>query len=407
VSFLLILRGLNCFSNKPTVSASVRGRHQPRRLTHLHRLLSLTFTNLLSFTKSEEGSASVLPSPGVSCYTGESTIYSSENPSSSQRTFLAPPVPELNFFLLGKGEPGPGCGFITAARICDNPDCGKVHYVKAHCDRKACPDCYKRWISNEVDKAAARVLSREALNRHKGTRLVHIVLSPPESEKPATKKELDMLIHDGYEYIKEKGALGGLVVFHAFRVSEYAKEEARKEHMKHWAWIRKQKHPESYYRYSPHLHLIAFVNHLKPPEAGEKWVYKTIVNEKGQPVDFLRKAKREKELKGLIAYLLSHAVTIEGAEDSFHSLRWFGSCSYNQFQTTLEELESIEKPELEDKCHICGSPLVGIWKWKERWYYAARDGDIDKPKYWREIETALAGEPPPFGAEFYLLGKKK
>lgn len=307
---------------------------------------------------------------------------------------------------MGKGEKGLECGVIKASFICDNPDCGKVHYVRGHCDRKACPVCYTRWIKEEVNKVSARLLSKEALNHHPGKRLVHIILSPGPEEKPVTKKELDMLIHEGYEYIKEKGALGGAMIFHAFRVSRYAKEEARKEGIKHWAWIRKQKQPELYYSYSPHLHLITFINHLKPPEKGEKWVYKTKVNKKGQVINFMQKAKRDKALKALTAYLLSHAVTIEGAEDSFHSVRWFGTCAYNQFQTTLEELESKEKPENELKCKICGSPLVGLWTWQQRWYWAALHHDIDQPEYWNEICNALDGEPPPDNAKDFLIGRE-
>jgi len=383
----------------------------------------------------------IAPVSGVSCYTGESSSNVSINGSIVQTTFVAPPIPDLKFFLLGKGERGPGCGDIHAVSICDNPDCGKVHYAKAHCDRKACPVCYTRWIHEETNNVSARLLSEEALKRHKSNRLVPIVVSPRQDNKPVTKEELNMLIHDGYEYLKNKGVLGGSMIFHAFRVTKHAKEEAIKEGIRYWAWIRKQEHPEDFYYYSPHMHITAFVGWLEAPlekntnhqvneylesvgvidnyeryilldnegtarerKLEREWIYKTKVNEKGKVIDLKRKAKREKEVKGLTAYLLSHAVTIEGVEDSFHSVRYFGTCSYNKFKKTKEEKESNEKPEEESKCKICGFPLVGLWTWQQRWYWAVVYHDIDEPKYWNEICSALDGEPPPDNAKDFLIG---
>ena len=326
----------------------------------------------------------------VSCLYGESTAIPYHNGQIYQTTFHAPPLPELRWFLVGKGVKGSECGESYAGFICDNPSCGKVHYVEYHCRRRACPECYHLWVHEEVDKVVARLLSRESLVRNRGKRLVHIVLSPDQDEKPATHEELRALFASGYEYIREKGAVGGTAIFHAFRATDEAKECARAAHSKTWAWIRAQDHSEAWYRYSPHLHLICFVNHMKEPERGEKWIYKTKVDKRGQVINLLRGSKHrnvEDNLRGLIGYLLTHAVTLEGEEDSFHSVRWFGSCSYNKFATTEEEVSLKDKPE--KVCEECGSKLVGLWAWRSRWYWSVVYHDIDEPKYWYDIEKVM------------------
>jgi len=341
---------------------------------------------------------------GVSCSHGESTAIPPEPVALTNWGIEPGPIPELydKWILVGRGEKGEGCGELAAAYICDNPECGKPHYTVFHCRRKACPNCYGDWILHQRDKAVARLLSSESMQRNKGKRLVHIVLSPSEELKPQTHAELDLLFDEGYRYIKGKGAEGGLVIFHAFRATKEAKRKARKAGLKVWEWIRAQDNVEQWYRYSPHMHLITFVNHLKPPEKGEKWVYKTITRDK-KVVDFLRKAKREKELKAVIYYLLTHAVTLKGEEDSFHSLRWFGSCGYNKFKTTREEEEVIEQPEREMKCKICGGTLIPLWKWYERWYEAMEYGDVDRCRYWDEVVDVFSGNGPPDDAEDFVV----
>lgn len=339
----------------------------------------------------------------VSCYYGESNAIPSENSVIHQKTFLAPPLPELKFYLVGKGDHGEGCGEIGASYICSNPDCSKPHYTPFRCKRKACPDCYGIWIKDEVNKACARLLSANSLKRNQNYRLVHIILSPEQSSPPVTRAELRALFHEGYEYIKEKGAMGGVVVFHAFRTTQYAKEQARIEHMKKWEWVRQQKRPQDYYFFSPHFHLLTFVKHLKPPKEGEGWIYKTITDKNRHVIDFMRKAKREKEIKRVIGYLLTHAVILEGNEDIIHSIRWFGSCSYNQFLTTEEEINTSKSIIPIPKCKVCGHDLIPFWDWIRTYYGDVIWGGMDPPKYFDEIVDALDGDPPPEDFLRYLV----
>jgi hypothetical protein len=324
----------------------------------------------------------------VSCLYGESMAIPSDKGLFSQKTFIAPPIPEFKWLLLGKGERGSECGSFSTL-LCDNPDCGKPHHLPKHCRRRACPDCYELWINEEVNKVVARLLSEESLRRNRGKRLAHIALSPEQSSAPCTHAELRALFSEGYDYIKEKGAEGGACIFHAYRTTENAKVRANEAHMHKWAWVRSHDAWRAHVKHAPHMHLITFIDHMKEPEKGEAWVYKTI------DYTLLRKAKREKNLKRLIRYLLTHAVTIEGEEDSFHSVRWFGTCSYNKFLTTEEEL-LLRKGDLrEHVCDECGGVLIGLWRWRSRWFFSVVHGDIDEPKYWDDIVKVYEGEPPP------------
>jgi len=237
--------------------------------------------------------------------------------------------------------------------------------------------------------------------------LVHIVLSPSESSAPVTRAELRALFNEGYEYITEKGAAGGAVIFHAFRATKYAKRCAQGAHQKTWAWIRSQTRPAAYYRFSPHLHLVTFINYMKEPKEGEVWIYKTITNDKGHVVDFMRKAKREKELKQLIGYLLTHAVIREGEEEPLHSVRWYGSCSYNQLKITEEEKTALIDPIPIPKCKVCGSDLIPFWEWIRSYYGDVIWGGMDPPPFWDEIQDALDGDPPPDDYHEYFVGEVK
>ena len=360
----------------------------------------------------------------VSCYYGEHNKITTETTPIYQRRFIAPPAPELKFFLLGKGARGCGvyedkytgekrewaCGNLRANWVCGNPGCSKPHYSPIRCKRKACPDCYKGWIVEGRDKITARLLSEKALNHHPGKRLVHIILSSADQELPQTKAELNRMIREGYEYIKEKGALGGAAIFHAFRALPIAKELSQKKHKKVWAWIRGQPHPEQYYRYSPHLHLICYINHLKPPEKGEAWVYKTKTDRGGHVINLLQPSKtknREENIRGLSYYLLTHAVTLRNNESGFESVRWFGSCSRIKFKTTEEEKRALNPEREPPECKLCGSPLIPFWEWIKTFYVDVEAGGMPPPPYMDEIENALNGEPPPLNAGSFIIGGEK
>lgn len=331
--------------------------------------------------------------PVVSCYPGQSTTNSKESSLDEYQGIILPVSPDAFFYLTGRGEKGRDCGDMKTLFSCDNSECRKPIAVPFHCKRRACPECYKIWIKDETAKIEARLRSPEALKRHRGKRLVEIILSPEQSDygKPQTKKEVLDLSHDGYRYIKDKGALGGTAIYHHFRATALAKTHSIAEDKKTWAWIREQPRPADYYYISPHFHLTVFVGYMQPPEKGEKWVYKMITRRgkdgKRHVVDFLSVPK--KELRKEIYYLLTHSVVLAGAEETFHSVRWFGSCSYNKFKATPQEKEIVRWEEGR-KCEECGAGVVPFWTFVRQDVYDIRNGLKDPPKYWDEIKEILA-----------------
>lgn len=368
-----------------------------------------------------------------------------------------PSLEELDFSLVGKGEKGKNCGEYVKTAFCEV--CGKVHYVKHSCRRKACPNCYDKWKNEEKTKARARLLSYEAKEHNPGKRLFHIQVSRKNNEQYRTKMEVDEYIKDGYEYAKEKGVRGGSMVFHPYRTTEEAKNLSRGI-MGKWQFVRERdnivrnlalwSNPnydsvvvreneswEDFARYSPHLHLIAYVDHLEEPKKGEEWGYKNISYSSGygnlkvsddgisyeraiaegkkgykyssEELERLKEAKEEIEdnLEDVVNYLLTHTIYLKGDETK-HSLTWFGSCSYNKFGTTLEEENALEglgsSFDLSDyKCVDCGGKLLDFWS-NIREYYGNVDWLNSIPDENEvELENQMLGFPPPDGSEKYVL----
>ena len=355
---------------------------------------------------------------GTNCV---SYIAESKKKSDEQSPLFESPLKNiLNFFMVGKGEKkesreykdkygewrtAPGCGDYIPVYMCENPECRKPHYIKHRCLRKACPDCYQMWLAQTINAVEARLFSKIARSKHEGKRLVSIVLSPRHQETVYSKEELNKLIREGYAYIKGKGALGGVMIFHPFRATKEAKRLSRAANMKVWKWIRKQEVPWVWYRYSPHLHLVCYVNYLKPPKKNEKWIYKMKTDKKGKVIDLMQKSKGRADLRGLSGYLLTHTGDLPREDDHsvFDSVRWFGSCGFNQFKTTEEELGREEKPEETLTCKVCGALLVPFWRGIRDYFYEIRMG-APCSKYSDEIDNLYNGEPPPEDSKNYVVG---
>ena len=241
-----------------------------------------------------------------------STIVSCLHAESNITTVIPRLVIALRFILVGLGAKGKDCGKIFASHVCDNIACGKVHYSHHWCMRKECPHCYRMWLRWSVDAIVARLYSSEAIRRNKGKRLAHIILSLKASEEITSKKMLDKMIQGGYRYAKRCGIRGGVVIFHAFRATLEAKKLSKKAGMKTWTWIRAQPNPERYYRYSPHLHVVGYINYLQKPQKGSKWVYKSKVDGNGKIRDMSISVSKtsEDDLRRVVHYLLTHAVSI-------------------------------------------------------------------------------------------------
>lgn len=99
---------------------------------------------------------------------------------------------------------------------------------------------------------------------------------------------------------------------------------------------------------------------MEPPEKGEKFGYKVIM-EDGHVVDFLHKSKRRKHLRRAVRYFLTHTSYLVGCPGGMDSCRWSGTCSNNAFSLTEEEIEAMESPLKPKGCLLCGSPLINLY----------------------------------------------
>lgn len=288
--------------------------------------------------------------------------------------------------LVGDGLPGKGCGDVVPTYCCSNPECSKLYYGYHSCRKKSCPDCWEKWKAEEVDKITARLLCSESKNKHRGCRLVHVILSPKNPEKFVSREELSDLIRDGYLYLKKKGVVGGVMVIHPYRAKAEAKEFADAEKMKHWEWIRAQKPTWNWYKIGLHFHIIGFMRWMKPPEEGEEWVYKVITDKKNNPRNLLGKGLNPvKQIRGLSNYELGHTVSYEG-DGNFQVVRWFGDCGNNKMRLTEEEKEALASyDKKEHVCKLCGAPLSAFWTWVYTYFYDVQIGGIPPPDSFDEI----------------------
>ena len=348
----------------------------------------------------------------------------------------------MDFCLVGKGEKGVNCGKYHQSHVCENAQCGKLHYAKNRCHRKECPDCYRAWKMRAVmEGIKPRIYSEKARIANRSRRLSHVIVSMKKSENVKTKKDFDKMIQDAYRFVDGHGLRGGVMIIHGYRATPEAKHLAHKANKQTWEWIREQPHHERYMVYSPHFHFVGYYDYMEDgrglnknhevnramqvigdseesilfkylKNAGTKkdrelemsWIYKTVLKTGTNSIETFN--HDEKGMEGLLHYLLSHTVAEKSGR--FDSIRWFGNCKKNAFGVTEEEKAAAIKPEMkEEYCKICGAPLVPFRRWVRENYYRIMQGDVPEPKYFREIEDAMEGEGPPENAKDFVAGDVK
>ena len=157
------------------------------------------------------------------------------------------------------------------------------------------------------------------LSERKGFRFckpIHVIVSPPKWLWNVTWAELKKSFR---KMVKRAGIVGGVSMFHAFRLKDNT-------------WF-----------YSPHFHMIGYgwVINTKKISSEDGWVIKN----KG-----IRKSSTE--VYSTVAYLLSHTAIAKGV----HSVTWFGDLSYRS-KYASELKREIEESNA-DKCPYCSQYLV-------------------------------------------------
>jgi len=194
-----------------------------------------------------------------------------------------------------------------------------VQHTKLSCFRSACEYCWlEKWLARESRRATLRIEKYQKVIKQIGktrfTNPIHVIVSPSWDDK---FMRFDLLKKRCRELLDEAGIVGGLVIYHPFKLD--------KKKMK-WVCM-------------PHFHVIGF-----------GWVHDTkkISDERGWVIK--NKGVRD-SLHSTIYYQLSHA----GVSDNIHSITWFGDLGY---RSKYAELIKVENEEPNDSCEFCGQTLV-------------------------------------------------
>jgi len=219
------------------------------------------------------------------------------------------PVP-YDAVLPGHGSAPLDCG-KKVVKVC--PHCGHVWEDEYSCNRRECPECWKKWLCREGEESAIRmwVLTRrvylgKTLGRFRAGRIVHVVISFRRhglSYSQARKKACTIA--------KRHGVSGGAVIFHPFRTDDEG-----------------QYIPDGFVHY--HVVGIAKAEVVWPsPGSDLPYVFKHIPDPprfKGDTKKTYLGVRKFADLLRLLRYLLSHAGLVQGT----HALTWFGVLTYNQ-----------------------------------------------------------------------------
>jgi hypothetical protein len=229
--------------------------------------------------------------------------------------------------LPGHGDPYAGCGAFFY-RGCLDVEAHKQErldveasgriYVKriaSTCLRAVCPVCYEKWAAKEAHKIEYRIDQVRGLGPP-----VHVVVSVPKSDYGLVLDDFVKLRRKVYLVVKRVGIRGGSMIFHPFRQNPLTKE-----------WF-----------FSPHFHLIGF-----------GWVLGVDIEFELSGYVIKNKGIRD-SVFATAMYQLSHCgINSSKGKRGFHSVTWFGACSYNKLNVEPE----IVEPEV---CPLCGKKLGRI-----------------------------------------------
>lgn len=148
------------------------------------------------------------------------------------------------------------CGRFLGFKICNRVElhsqsnlagvshAGEVFVRKIHrsCDNPQCPTCcFSGWAKREADKIAQRI---EVVSERFGSPQ-HIAISPPESDWGLAEFHNSRFRVKVKDLLSGVGVIGGCMIFHGFRFADY-QESLEKHNLCGWRW-------------SPHIHSIAFI----------------------------------------------------------------------------------------------------------------------------------------------------
>jgi len=237
------------------------------------------------------------------------------------------PNKQLLFKLIGTGEPKEYCGeFVKEGCINFKEHPNHLMYAqnkRLTCKSANCSICWDSWLVREASRVTERIEKFRMLSQKKGfrsTKPIHVIVSPPKWLWNVSWTEMKKTFR---RMVKRAGIVGGVSMFHAFRLKNDGK-----------TWF-----------YSPHFHMIGYgwVTDTKKISSNDGWIIKN----KG-----IRKDSTG--VYSTVAYQLSHTAIAKGV----HSVTWFGELSYRS-KYALELKREIQESDA-DKCPYCSQYLVLI-----------------------------------------------
>lgn len=206
----------------------------------------------------------------------------------------------LNFLIPGLGQSADYCMKQTVNAISSAGNAAKL--VRLKCERIQCPNCFEWWISQTTFKYAVLI---EAYAKVTGERPAAFSCSVhPDSVRSWSWLDYGKFFRTSYNRLGKLGVLGGIRVFHPFRVLYNIKGKLRQAGYGHggsggfWAAIRANvlnlKSWRNYVYLAPHLHVIGFPSFVDPNTT------KDIVIKKYAVLGGVR------DTVGHLKYLLSH-----------------------------------------------------------------------------------------------------
>jgi len=234
---------------------------------------------------------------------------------------------QIIFKMVGTGEPKEDCGrWVTEG--CDNylsHPSGKayVENKRLTCKSAECSVCWDSWLIRESSRVTERIEKFRMLSEREGfrsTKPIHVIVSPPKWLWNISWVELKKSFR---KMVKRAGIIGGVSMFHAFRLSSDGE-----------TWF-----------YSPHFHF-----HM----IGYGWVINTkkISSENGWVIKNKGIRKSSTGVYSTVSYLLSHTAIAKG----IHSVTWFGDLSYSA-KYAFELKRQKEESDF-GKCPYCSQYLV-------------------------------------------------
>jgi hypothetical protein len=242
------------------------------------------------------------------------------------------------------------CGSVRGAHRCSNPECGHVELKHYQCHNYECPVCYPSAAHQAGLRIEDRLQGVTSELRRYGVntgRPVHVILSPPPGEFRPTDDMPTIRKNQVYRYCQDIGMIGGVVVFHPYRIIPELKAELRQYNEKDnpdtfWRLVHQDilnlGSWSDYVYWSPHFHVIGYFPKIKEKsndfQVRTGWIYKNL--------------KATDSICRTVSYLLTHHAYRPGAT----GYTYFGHYSYNRAKAVSHEsiIELIN-------CERCGSVM--------------------------------------------------